>query len=122
MGPVAKFFRLDRGDRALLLTAGRTLAMTWFGLRTSGFNAIRERAARLQSSGLPSRSSGAQSPPEPATGPSVQRIGWAVRAAGRFVPGASNCLVRALATQTLLGRFGYRSDLRIGVRKAGDGG
>jgi hypothetical protein len=45
-----------------------------------------------------------------------------VCAAGRFVPGASNCLVRALATQTLLGRFGHRSDLRIGVRKAGDGG
>jgi hypothetical protein len=45
-----------------------------------------------------------------------------VRAASRFIPGGSNCLVRALAAQTLLGRFGYRSELRIGVRKTPDAG
>jgi len=30
--------------------------------------------------------------------------------------------VRALATQSLLGQYSYHSELRIGVRKAEDGG
>ncbi len=36
-------------------------------------------------------------------------------------PRGSNCLVRALATQTMLARYGYLSELKIGVRKSEDG-
>lgn len=48
--------------------------------------------------------------------PAVQpeRIAWAVRAASRYVPDAA-CLTQALATQVLLARNGYPSNLRIGV-------
>lgn len=122
MGTAAKFLRLDRRERALVLAAAHTLALTWIGLRIGGFNALKRRAARVAA---PDPRSHAWCGPPPRwsiSPPTVERISWAVRAASRFIPGASNCLVRALATQTLLGRFGYRSDLRIGVRKAGDGG
>jgi Transglutaminase-like superfamily len=121
MGTAAKFIRLDRRDRALALAAARTLAVTWLGLHTAGFTAVERRASRVVAHdprpyvwcGPPPRSSVAP--------PTVDRIAWAIRAASRFIPGASNCLVRALATQTLLGRFGYRSQLRLGVRKPEDG-
>jgi hypothetical protein len=117
MGTAAKFIQLGRRDRALALTAARTLAVTWIGLRTAGFTAVQRRASRVAARdprshawcGPPSRSSVAP--------PSVDCISWAVRAVSRFIPGASNCLVRALATQALLGRFGYRSELRIGVAR-----
>jgi len=119
MATAAKFLRLDRRDRWLAITAARTLAVTWIGLRTAGFNAVQRRAA-LAAAPRPHAWCGP--PPRWSVAPpTVERISWAVRAVSRFIPGASNCLVRALATQTLLGRFGYRSELRIGVRKADDG-
>jgi len=43
---------------------------------------------------------------------------WAVAAAARRIPGAT-CLVQALALQRLLAQSGHRSQLRIGVDKAG---
>ena len=42
-------------------------------------------------------------------------------AAGRRIPGGSNCLVQALAAAVLLGRHGYSSRLRLGVARAPDG-
>ncbi len=44
----------------------------------------------------------------------VQTIAWAVRAGSRYVPSAT-CLTQALAGQILLARYGYASELRIGV-------
>jgi Transglutaminase-like superfamily len=123
MGQAAKFFRLSRRDRDLALAALRTLAVTWIGLRTVGFASVRTRAARVIAPrpGAPHEWCGP--PPRSALDPpDIERISWAVRAASRFIPGGSNCLLRALATQALLGRFGIPSNLRIGVRKAGDRG
>lgn len=48
--------------------------------------------------------------------PSVSRVAWAVDRTCRFVPGAS-CLTQALATQRLLSRYGYESQMRIGVAR-----
>jgi hypothetical protein len=60
--------------------------------------------------------------PLPADGnPVVRQVGWAVRAVSRRVPQAS-CLTQALATQILLARRGYSSQLRIGVVKEADAG
>jgi hypothetical protein len=53
----------------------------------------------------------------PAGTPTVAEIGWAVRAAGRRLPGGT-CLVEALAAQLLLARHGHRSDLKIGVAQS----
>jgi hypothetical protein len=122
MGLTAKLIRLDRRDRALAIVAARTLATTWVGLRTVGFKAMSTRAARV--AGHDARAHAWCGPPPRRTvaRPTIERLAWAVRAAGRFLPGGTNCLVRALATQSLLGQYGYRSDLRIGVRKDSDGG
>jgi hypothetical protein len=49
----------------------------------------------------------------------VDRITWAVKVAGRYVPEAT-CLTQALAAQALLGCFGHPAKLRIGVVR-GDG-
>jgi Transglutaminase-like superfamily len=117
MGTAAKFIRLDPRERALALAAARTLVVTWIGLRTVGFAAVQHRASRLVTHNTRGYAWCGPPPRSSVSPPSVDRISWAVRAASRFIPNGSNCLVRALATQTLLGRFGYRSDLRIGVRK-----
>jgi hypothetical protein len=122
MGLAAKLIRLDRRDRALAITAARTLATTWVGLRTVGFKALSARASRIAGQGSRAHSWCGPPPRRTVAPPTIERIAWAVRAAGRFIPGGSNCLVRALAIQALLGRYGYRSELRIGVRKAVDGG
>jgi Transglutaminase-like superfamily len=122
MGTAAKFIRLGRRDRALALVAARTLAVNWIGLRTIGFTAVKRRAARVTGSNPRAHSWCGPPPRRLVSPPSVERISWAVRAASRFIPNGSNCLLRALATQSMLGRFGYRSELRIGVRKADDGG
>jgi transglutaminase superfamily protein len=122
MGTAAKFLRLDRRDRALAMAAARTLAVTWIGLRITGFNAVNRRASRVAAHGRRAYAWCGPPPLSSVSPPTIDRISWAVRAASRFIPGASNCLVRALATQSLLGRFGYRSTLQIGVRKAADGG
>ncbi len=121
MGTAAKFLRLDRRDRALAIAAARTLAVTWIGLRTAGFTAVERRASRVPTHDARAYAWCGPPPRSLVAPPTVERIAWAVRAASRFIPGASNCLVRALATQTLLGRFGYRSQLRFGVRKPEDG-
>ena len=47
---------------------------------------------------------------------SVNQVVWAVRAASRFVPGAS-CLTQAIAAQAILARSGIASQVEIGVSK-----
>jgi Transglutaminase-like superfamily len=118
MGLAAKLLRLDRRDRALLFAAARTLAVTLAGLRTIGFNRVGRKASRMAGQNSKPHSWCGPPPKWSVSRPSVDKISWAVRAASRFIPGASNCLVRALATQSLLGHYGYSSELRIGVRKA----
>jgi hypothetical protein len=122
MGTAAKFIRLDRRDRALAIAAARTLAVTLIGLRTAGFRAAQHRASRIATNNSGAHAWCGPPPRWSVARPTIDRISWSVRAAGRFIPGASNCLVRALATQSMLGRFGYSSELRIGVRQADDGG
>ncbi len=118
MGRTAKFLSLPGRDRRLLIDAVLTLARTAIGLRAIGFDAVRRRAMTMSRRGRPwcgppPRRTVAPPPPE--------RLAWAVRAAGGAIPGGSNCLVRALATQVLLTRYGYPSALKIGVHKSADG-
>lgn len=51
---------------------------------------------------------------------SISHIVWRVNVSSRYLPGVK-CLARALATQLLLNRCGYSSDLQIGVAKSEQG-
>jgi hypothetical protein len=48
------------------------------------------------------------------------RLVWSIRRASRLVPRAT-CLTQALALQVLLGRRGYASEIRVGVRRDEEG-
>jgi hypothetical protein len=122
MGIAAKLLQLDRRDRALAIAAARTLAVTWIGLHTVGFRSVSRKSSRVAGQSANGRSWCGPPPKWSVARPTIDRVAWAVRAASGVVPGASNCLVRALATQAMLGRYGYSSDLRIGARKAEHGG
>jgi hypothetical protein len=122
MGIAAKFLQLDRRDRALAMAAARALASTWIGLHTVGFRSVSRKSSRVAGQGANNAHSWCGPPPKWSVArPTVERVAWAVRAASTVIPGASNCLVRALATQAMLARYGYSSDLRIGARKAAPG-
>jgi len=120
MSLAAKLLRLDSRDRKLVLAATRTLAVTWVALRTAGFGSVRRKSATVAGQSPRAHTWCGPPPKWSVSRPTIDRVSWAVRAASRFVPGASNCLVRALATQALLGKYGYQSELRIGVRKEAD--
>ncbi len=112
MKKIAKFFALTAADRALVLQSLAATAAMRAGLWTIPFARAR-RLADAMSRPMRANLSGAR--------PSPERIAWAVATAGRAVPGAGNCLVRALATGIVLRRYGYPSELKFGVMKPVDG-
>ncbi len=111
MSPGAKFLRLSGSERRLVIGAAFTVALVRVGLWTLPLTTVRRTVRKFR------RSSDAA----PASRPAAERISWAVAGAARFVPGASNCMVRALAAEAMLGRFGYQSQLKIGVGKTASG-
>jgi hypothetical protein len=104
MGSRTSFLALPPAERRLIVAAAGLLGGIRIGLWMLPFGAV-QRAVRAF---------GRRARPRGATGPAVERIVWAVGAADRFVP-RTTCLVRALAAQTLLARFGHASQLRLGV-------
>jgi hypothetical protein len=104
MGRLASFLGLPPAERRLIVAAAGLLAGIRIGLWVLPFRRV-HAAARSLANGPRPRDGG---------GPPVERIVWAVGAADRFVP-RTTCLVRALAAQTLLARFGHASQLRLGV-------
>ncbi len=109
MGLRAKFLQLPGSERRLVIGAALTVGLVRLGLWTLPLATVRRFVGNFgRWAVLPSR-------------PAAERISWAVAAAARFVPGASNCLVRALAAEAMLGRFGYQSQLKIGVGKTAAG-
>jgi hypothetical protein len=112
MGLLAKFLRLPRSERRLVIGAALTVALVRLELWTLPLATVRRRVGNSGRNKF-GRRQGTVSPSRPG----AERISWAVGAAARFVPGGSNCLVRALAAEAMLGRFGYQSQLKIGVGK-----
>lgn len=107
MGSLAKLIALPAAERRLLLAAAGLLAAVRVGLWTfpfrSVYGAVRSRGPSARRAGVPGA-------------PSSERIVWAVEVAARRVPRAT-CLVRALAAQALLARYGHASELRLGVAR-----
>jgi hypothetical protein len=107
MAAFYKFVRVPWNEKMLLLRAATTLLAVKAAMMTAGVTAVRRITGRTRAVG-----GGA---PATSSRPSAQRIGWAVLAASRRIPGTRNCLVRALATEQILGRFGYPREVKIGA-------
>jgi hypothetical protein len=110
MAAISRFFRLPWREQKLVAAAALALPAIRIGLMALPFATVRgivsRRYRRLDDE--PSR-------------PSLERVTWAIEVASRYVPGSSNCLVRALASEYILGRLGYPCELKIGVAKSGAG-
>jgi hypothetical protein len=110
MAPISKFLRLSWREQKLVAGAVLALSAVRIGLTTLPFATVRRIVVRRyrQLDDEPSR-------------PALERVTWAIEVASHYVPGGSNCLVRALASEYVLGRFGYPSELKIGVAKSAAG-
>jgi hypothetical protein len=103
-----RFIGRDLADQALLLKALVLVIGVRLGLWLLPFRVLHRMLGWL---------SGKRSSPRPDAEAFSEKAAWAVTAAGRYVPGATKCLVHALAVQVLLKRRGIPADLRIGVVK-----
>jgi len=110
MAAISKFLRLSWREQKLVAGAVLALSAVRIGLITLPFATVRGIVARRYRR-LDDKSSR----------PVLERVTWAIEGASHYVPGASNCLVRALALEYVLGRFGYLSELKIGVAKSAAG-
>jgi hypothetical protein len=99
-----RFRALDASDRWLTIEAAMLMATIQVGFRTLSYGMLRRALAIVK------RRSGFRH--------SQSRIGWAVNAVGRRLPGRT-CLSEALAADVMLGRRGYASRVRLGIRKTG---
>jgi hypothetical protein len=103
-----RFARLPPGRRQLLLRAACWVVAVRLALWLVPFRILW---------GLSRRKTAKPPPTEPV---SPADLAWAVRTAGRYVPGAT-CLTQALALHGLLRRAGHSSRIRIGVAKTPQG-
>jgi hypothetical protein len=110
MGPAGKFVRLSHAEQRLVIGAALAVAATRLMLWTLPFKVLRRIVAKL-----------GESRNVATTRPSTDRITWAIAATGRFIPGGRNCLVKAIAAELMLSRFGYPSELKFGVGKSASG-
>lgn len=99
-----RFWRLPPAERRVLLRAWTLLLLFDLGLRTLPFSWVKRRASRPVS----------WTSPLPV---SPQRMAALVAAAGRNHLYSMTCLRQALALQRLLGRCGFSTELKLGVRK-----
>jgi len=111
MTRLRKFFLIPLPEQRLLLKAVFLLVIMRLGLWLLPFPSLMKLVARLSRT----RIMALQAAPD-----LLEKVGWAVRAASRYVPKAT-CLTQALAAQTMLTSQGFPADLRIGVAKDPDG-
>jgi Transglutaminase-like superfamily len=104
MTPLFKFVRLPFSDKSLLVRAW--IVLIWCTLRVRLLPHPENRSWIFQEDPL------MPAPPET----EAEKIAWSVRVSSRYVPGCL-CLPQALAGRILLAARGYRSKLRIVVRK-----
>src|SRR4028118_2226284 len=102
-----KFLSLTPSDRVLLINALLLLGAIRLGLKLLPLQTLRRLLARIAQ---PIRTL------QQAEKASVDKVAWAVIVASHYISGA-RCLVQALATQVLLERRGYPTQLRIGFTR-----
>lgn len=111
MKRLRKFLNLNKCDRVLIINALLLLGAIRLGLKLLPFQTLRRLLARMD------QPTGTLQEAEKA---SVDKVAWAVMVASHYIPRA-RCLAQALATQVLLERRGYPTQLRIGFTR-GKGG
>jgi hypothetical protein len=110
-----RFRSLSAADRVLILEAAVLLALVTVGLRVARLQDFRAVLARFGQ-----RARQPDSDVVIHKWSSAQRVAWAVNAVANLWPDVMSCLVRAVATEAMLGRRGISSNLRLGVRHDGE--
>ncbi len=111
MRRLGKFAALVRSERMLLVRGWIEVLVMRVATWTLPYRKVKEMVERRAT--RPARDIDDK--------PDRDRIAWAIAVSSGYIPGGTNCLVRALATEVMLGRFGYDSELRFGVARAADG-
>ena len=104
-----KFRAASPEDRRLLWEASSLLVAVRLGLMVLSYRTLR----RLTRPSTPP-----PTPPGIATPNTPARIGWAISAMARRLPGKMTCLVQALVAERMLHRHGFHATLQIGVARA----
>jgi hypothetical protein len=122
MAAITEFGRLPFSEKLLVLRAAIALATVKARLAMIGWAAVRKRISRTAENG-PTRDHRCLTLAWPSLvqRPSADRVAWAIEATSARIPGGRNCLVLALASECLLGRYGYPSELKIGVKRGANG-
>lgn len=108
---LVRFLRLPPSDRRLLVRCTFLLAAMRIGLCVLS---VRKLDA------LVTRRVGRRRALPAVRRCSAGRIAWAIRAAARYLPGAT-CLPQAMAAQFMLTRHGHPARRRIGLAVTGEG-
>jgi len=106
MKRLRKIIKLSTKRKLLLLKATLILGSVRIGLALLTFRTLRRTLSNVARSG-----STKEIPPQGA----IDDIVWALGTTGRAFPTIGTCLSQALAGYAWLGRWGYSTDLRIGV-------
>lgn len=107
MKRLRKFLSLTPSDRVLLINALLLLGAIRLGLKLLPLQTLRRLLARIAQ---PIRTL------QEVEKASVDKVAWAVIVASPYIPGV-RCLAQALATQVLLERRSYPTQLRIGFTR-----
>lgn len=94
----------------MLMWVGALLTAVWAALEVLPFPRLRRVLSRLARTRR-------DLPAPVASAADINRIVWAIGAAGRALPVVGTCLMQALVGYVLLARRGYPTDLRIGVAR-----
>ena len=106
-----KLIRIPPAERKVLYRAFLRVASIRLALSLLPWAVVRQRFRTLEAAREPA-----------AFRPTIRQVVWAVEAASRRIPGGGNCLVQALAAQTLLAEHGHPAMIHFGVRRDADSG
>ncbi|KAB8320249.1 lasso peptide biosynthesis B2 protein [Tolypothrix campylonemoides VB511288] len=110
MRRLRSFFKLNRGERHLLIITFILLAAIRLGLWLLPFRNLLKFLQKIRKPNFLLAA-------EDKSQISASKIVWAVNAASPYMPGGVKCLARALTTQVLMSYHGHTPELRIGVAK-----
>jgi hypothetical protein len=108
LNSLRRFFGLDAERKRLFLQAYAELGLVRHALRTTSFKQLTQGLTLHRAPFGPAT-------PGPADEALAERVGWAVRAASRYTPWSSTCLVQVLAAQRMLQKRSIPGAFYIGA-------